>query len=76
MPAYAVLKRGPDNGRGIRKFTVILRADDGYSETQNIVGDAATLRAAARHFQQQRSALVSPDPVDPTPIEFVDVSPT
>ncbi|MBP9706771.1 MAG: hypothetical protein KBD78_03955 [Oligoflexales bacterium] len=76
MPAYAVIKRGPDLGGGRRRFTVILRADDGYSETQTILGDVSVLRAAARHFHQQRVAAVTPEVIDAAPPEFIAVTPS
>lgn len=74
MPAYAILQQSRDLGAGVRIFKVILRADDGYQETQTIRGDAATLRDATRHFHNARVASLVVDPPDPTPPVFVNVA--
>lgn len=74
MPAYAILQQSRDFGAGVRIFKVILRANDGYQETQTIRGDVATLREAARSFHLARVASQNPDPTDNESPVFVDVA--
>ena len=50
MSAYAILSQEPCGEQ--TKYTVILRADDGYQETQQYVGDEKTLVEAATSFNE------------------------
>lgn len=67
MPSYQIISQDGD------KNTVILTADDGYSETQTYVGDASVLEEATRHFNQERLASQLP-PDKPAETEPVEVS--
>lgn len=57
MPKYAILKETPFKDQTL--YEVVLQADDGYSETQQYVGDEKTLIAAAQHFNAERMKMVS-----------------
>lgn len=71
--AYEILSQKPLNGSTL--YTIVLKADDGYQETQQYVGDVKTLEAADKHFNSERLAYVASLPsvtgIDTTPTDNV-----
>lgn len=71
MPAYAILRT--QTVRGQNSYKVILKADDGYTETHEYSGNIATLEAATRGFNASRIAFVTRGPDSDHPPVFVEV---
>lgn len=76
MPSYAIISQEPFGEK--TRFKVILKADDGYQEEQEYVGDETTLEEAAKHFNSEwlASKAQSVEPVAPVVEEpvFVEIN--
>ena len=66
---YAILDQGPvGDGSGNKWFKVVFEAEDGYQETQTLIGPTQlTLRKGLREFQRSRDDLVAATSASLTP---------
>lgn len=59
--AYEIISQCPRGSETL--YSIVLKADDGYEETQQYVGDLDTLDAASKHFNSERLAWVAKNTV-------------